>query len=152
MPGWNFKTFMHIVFRYSCLIKTGCFRCVPISKWYPLLFVNCTYFENRNSFAPFTFFCDPFQTSTFTNIVRIPACIWEKLSAIKGTGAYAERERGPLSGQIISQACSFAPDTEFTPLELASELVFVFKIRIPCVKYLKLASPFFQKSVYRLVG
>ena len=30
VPGWNFQTFMHIVFRYICIINTGCFRCVPL--------------------------------------------------------------------------------------------------------------------------
>ena len=30
VPGWNFQTCMHIVFRYICLMKTGCFRCVSL--------------------------------------------------------------------------------------------------------------------------
>ena len=51
----------------------------------------------------------------------------------------------PLAGQIITKSCSFSPETEFTPLILASKLdCFLRFAPTPLYKITEIRTPFFK--------
>ena len=70
---------------------------------------------------------------------------------IQGMQARMQRACGecvctPLAGQIISKSCSFSPETEFTPLILASKSNLRFAPFF--IKFLKFAPPFSQVCIW----